>query len=96
MPDLVIGCEPVEGGGWHCSVTVGADADATTHEVSVDQDTLMDIAPGVLPEQLVRTSFEFLLEREPREAIMRRFELPIIGRFFGDYRDEVRRRLVPA
>ena len=32
---------------------------------------------------------------EPREAIMRSFELPIIGRFFGDYRDEMLRRLAP-
>jgi hypothetical protein len=47
------------------------------------------------PEELVRLSFEFLLEREPRESIMRSFELPIIGRFFGDYRDEMERRLAP-
>ena len=51
--------------------------------------------PGATPEELVRVSFEFLLEREPREAIMRQFELPIIGRFFGDYRDEMERRLSP-
>ena len=38
--------------------------------------------PGATPEELVRVSFEFLLEREPRESIMRRFELAIIGRFF--------------
>jgi hypothetical protein len=52
------------------------------------------MAPGVSPEELVRISFEFLLEREPRQSIMRSFELPIIGRFFGDYRDEMERRLV--
>ena len=75
-------------------MTIGDDAAATTHEVSVDRETLDDMAPGVTPEELVRTSFEFLLERESREAIMRSFELPIIGRFFGDYRDEMERRLV--
>lgn len=79
--------------GWQCTVTVGDDAGATTHEVSVDRLTLEDMAPGVTPEELVRVSFEFLLEREPRESIMRSFELPIIGRFFGDYRDEMERRL---
>ena len=87
-------CDPT-GDGWVCSVAVGEDAGATTHAVSVDRPTLDDIAPGVTPEELVRISFEFLLEREPRESIMRSFELPIIGRFFGDYRDEVERRLSP-
>ena len=80
--------------GWQCSVTVGDDPAATTHAVSVDRATLDDMAPGATPEELVRISFEFLLEREPRQSIMRSFELPIIGRFFGDYRDEIERRLV--
>ena len=94
VPRLIVGCEPREG-GWQCSVTIGDDAEATTHEVSVDRDTLDDLVQGVPPEQVVRTSFEFLLEREPREAIMRSFELPIITRFFGDYETEVARRLAP-
>lgn len=94
MPELppVVSCQPNES-GWQCLVTIGDDAGATTHEVSVDRETLADLAPGAPPEELVRISFEFLLEREPREAIMRSFELPIIGRFFGDYRDEILRRL---
>jgi hypothetical protein len=88
----IVLCEPSEA-GWHCTVTIGDDAGATTHEVSVDRDTLDDLAPGTPPEDLVRASFEFLLEREPRESIMRSFDLPIIGRFFADYPDEIRRRL---
>ena len=93
MTEPIVSCRPADS-GWHCSVTLGSDAAATSHEVSVDREVLEDIAPGATPEELVRVSFEFLLEREPREAIMRRFELPIIGRFFGDYRDEMLRRLV--
>ena len=89
--DVTVRCEATDD-GWHCSVTVGADADATAHEVSLDRGTLDDLAPGVTPDELVRASFEFLLEREPREAIMRRFELPLIGRFFADYPDEIRGR----
>jgi len=88
----VVSCQPNES-GWQCSVTIGDDPGATMHEVRVDRETLADLAPGAPPEELVRLSFEFLLENEPREAIMRSFELPIIGRFFGDYPDEIRRRL---
>jgi len=81
-------CEPREG-GWHCSVAL-AD---TEHSVQVDRPTLDDLAPGRTPEELVRASFVFLLEREPPGSIMRSFELPIIARFFADYPDEMRRRL---
>jgi hypothetical protein len=94
MTEPIVACLPAES-GWHCTVTLGDDERATTHEVSVDREVLDDLAPGATPEELVRVSFEFLLERESRESIMRRFELPIIGRFFGDYRDEMHRRLAP-
>jgi len=92
--NTTVRCEPTDG-GWQCSVTVGDDPGATVHDVTVDRETLDDLAPGMEPEELVRISFEFLLEREPRESIMRSFELPIIGRFFGNYRDEMERRLAP-
>ena len=85
-------CEPQEG-GWRCTVVVGDDPGATSHTVIVDRETLEDLAPAATPELLVSESFAFLLEREPRGSIMREFELPIIGRFFSDYPDEVRRRL---
>ena len=87
-----VACEPRDT-GWLCTVTIGTDPGATRHEVEVDREALDDLAPGRTPEELVRASFEFLLEREPRESIMRAFELPIIGRFFADYPEEIRRRL---
>lgn len=91
-PGVVVACESAEG-GWRCRVTVGGDAAATEHEVTLERETLDDLAPGVSPEALVAESFAFLLEREPREAIMRSFELPIIGRYFAEYPEEIRRRL---
>ena len=91
-PEPSVTCEP-QAGGWHCTVVIGDDPGATRHEVAVDRETLEDLAPSATPEVLVGESFAFLLEREPRESIMREFELPIIGRFFADYTDEIRRRL---
>jgi len=89
---LAVRCDPRDG-GWHCLITVGEDASATTHSVTVDRVTLEDLAPGATPELLVEASFTFLLEREDRSQILRSFELPVIGRYFGDYPDEIRRRL---
>ena len=87
-----VSCEPTAE-GWRCEVVVGEDAGATRHDVTLDRATLEDLAPGATPELLVGESFAFLLERESRESILRRFELPVIGRYFADSRDEVRRRL---
>ena len=44
-------------------------------------------------EQLVRKSFEFLLEREPKESILRSFNLTVISRYFPEYEREIRRAL---
>ena len=91
--EISVGCLP-EPDGWRCTVRVGDDAGATEHEVRVDREALVHLASeGTEPEDLVRASFEFLLDHEPRSAIMRRFELPIISRFFADYEGEIRRRL---
>jgi hypothetical protein len=80
--------------GFACEVTVGTDADATRHTVMVSRDDLADLAPGHYdPEELVRASFAFLLEREPRESILRRFDLPVIERYFPGYGTQMRRRL---
>ena len=44
---------------------------------------------GESPEDLIRRSFEFLLEREPKESILSRFHLSVIGRYFPDYEREI-------
>jgi hypothetical protein len=79
--------------GWRCQVTVGDDPGATQHEVTVDADTLLRLGGGGDPSDLVRESFHFLLEREPRTSILDSFELPIIGRYFSEYEDEIQRRM---
>jgi hypothetical protein len=85
-------CEP-QAGGWRCHVVLASAPGETEHEVLVDRETLDDLAPGATPESLVAESFRFLLEREPPGSILRTFELPIIGRYFGDYANEIRRRM---
>ncbi len=41
------------------------------------------------PEELVRKSFEFLLEREPKESILREFNLNVISKYFPEYEKEI-------
>jgi hypothetical protein len=66
-------------------VTVDDGRAATHHEVTVWPSDIERYAPGSTPEALLEASFDFLLEREPKEAILRRFELPVIERYFPEY-----------
>jgi len=62
------------------------DADgSSSHLVSVDSAAAARLAPGIAPERLVEASFRFLLDREPRQSILRRFDLPVISRYFPEY-----------
>jgi hypothetical protein len=58
----------------------------TTHEVSVKADYALKLTAGKLnTAQLVKKSFEFLLERESNTSILRSFDLSEIARYFPEY-----------
>jgi hypothetical protein len=67
---------------------------ATEHDVVVPEQYVDALGLADVPRSvLIEHSFRFLLEREPKEAIMRRFDLPVIERYFSEYPDEIARRL---
>jgi hypothetical protein len=49
--------------------------------------------PDIDCSELVRVSFEFLLEREPPTSILPSFGLDVVERYFPDYRRDMARRL---
>ncbi|MGH7558528.1 MAG: hypothetical protein ACREMD_12275 [Gemmatimonadota bacterium] len=70
------------------------DSDGSSeHRVTATADQVERFGAGATPETLIEESFRFLLEREPKESILGRFELPVIARYFPDYPEEIRRRL---
>lgn len=69
-------------------VTV-ADSTTTTHEVTVDPEYALKLAPNHDTECLIRASFGFLLAREPNTAILSRFDLSVISRYFPEYESEI-------
>ena len=71
-------------------VTVEEEGSRTVHDVTATADDVERYASGIAPERLVEASFEFLLEREPKEAILSRFALPVIERYFPEFPDLIR------
>lgn len=66
-------------------VTVDDGRSTTHHAVTVWPSDVARYAEHATPEELLEASFVFLLEREPKESILRTFELPVIERYFPDY-----------
>jgi len=75
-------------------VTVTEGRGETRHRVTLQKADYGDlVGDKASPEALVRQSFRFLLEREPKESILRSFDLMVIGRYFPEYRREIVKRL---
>jgi hypothetical protein len=75
-------------GGWVCEVAVDESGQRTAHTVTVSRASLARWGRGSdegAVQDLVRRSFEFLLEREPPGSILRRFDLTAIERHFPEY-----------
>lgn len=93
LPRIEVATLPQPGGDWLCQVIVADARSRTEHRVRVTQADLERLAPGTSdPTDLVRRSFVFLLEREPKESILRAFDLSVIGRYFPEYEATIRRR----
>ena len=81
-------------GGTTYRVTVLEDDGRTDHEVTVTPADLRRYAPaGTTAERLLHASFEFLLARESKRSILRRFDVSVIERYFPEYPQEIAKGL---
>ena len=73
-------------------VTVEERGSSTRHVVTLDNGYYEKLTHGrILKEELIEKSFEFLLRREPQEAILSSFNLRVINRYFPEYEAMIRR-----
>ena len=79
----------------HFRVHVIEAGSKSTHQVTLDPKDYARLAGATAePEELIRKSFQFLLEREPKESILSRFDLSVISRYFPEYDREIKKRLL--
>jgi hypothetical protein len=72
------------------AVVVEEEGSKTQHIVSLDDDYYYLLTQGKLgKEGLIRKSFQFLLEREPKESILSRFNLKVIRSYFPEFEREI-------
>lgn len=70
-------------------VTVTEAGSSSTHEVTVGPEELALPGEKTSADELVEASFRFLLDREPKESILPKFDLSVISRYFPEYSDRI-------
>ena len=84
MPTIKVSKSEIET-GWIFEVNV-SNGNSTTHRVDLTREYYEHLPlSDTTPTKLVEGSFRFLLEREPKEMIMRTFDLKIISHYFPEY-----------
>ncbi|MEH2513525.1 hypothetical protein V1291_004879 [Nitrobacteraceae bacterium AZCC 1564] len=70
----------------------------TRHHVTLARETCERLTMGThtpenSPENCIKAAFQFLLEREPKESILRSFDITVISRYFPEFERELPRYL---
>jgi hypothetical protein len=66
-------------------VTINSGGSSTRHRVTMSKSDYQRLAHGHAADLCVRAAFLFLLDRGPKESILRAFDVSMIGRYFPDF-----------
>jgi hypothetical protein len=67
-------------------VTIRDATGASAHAVTLSRPDYERLTAGrQTPEQCIDAAFRFLLDREPKEAILRRFNIGVIATYFPEF-----------
>jgi hypothetical protein len=79
-----------EGDPMEFQVRVKEGGSETTHRVTMKRSTHEALTKGAhSPERCVEAAFEFLLDREPKESILGRFDITVISRYFPEFEGQL-------
>ena len=93
MSDIQIESAGEGSGATRFRVTIREGDSASDHVVSVTEGDYRRMGEGFGSyEDFVRATFEFLLEREPKDSILAEFDVSVIPRYFPEYEKEMTAR----
>jgi hypothetical protein len=79
-----------EGDPLDFEVIVRQENGETSHRVTMSRITYRQLTRGeYTPEQCLKAAFRFLLDREPKESILARFDVTVISRYFPEFEREL-------
>lgn len=91
MSGAVVSAEIVsdDARAYRLTVRVREGRGETTHEVTLARELLTRLGGGESAEAFAKRCFAFLLEREPKESILRSFDVSVIARYFPEFEREI-------
>ena len=88
----MINVETIDNNTFKVSVTKNA---STVHIVLLNDRFHLDVSNNKLTKtELITKSFEFLLERESNQSILKKFNLEVISQYFPEYFDEIKKLIL--
>ena len=83
-----------EGDPLEFEVVVREGRGETRHHVTMSRQMWERLTAGMhMLERCLEAAFRFLLDREPKESILGRFDAMVISRYFPDFERELSRYL---
>jgi len=79
--------------GWKFDVTIVEKGSETKHTVTMSDDFYNSLNTEESPDKVIEESFRFLLEKEPKESILRSFDVTVISNYFPDYKETLINKL---
>ena len=78
-------------------VVVTTGGSTSRHEVTMSRADYERFSGGRRsPEAVIAAAFRFLLDREPKESILERFDVDVIGTYFPEFDRDLSSYLDPA
>ena len=75
-------------------VTIREAGRESRHEVTISRADCERLGAGRhTPERCIDAAFRFLLDREPKESILRRFDIGVISNYFPEFEQVLPRYL---
>ena len=85
----MISVEAIDNNSFKVSVTKDS---STEHIVLLSDRFHQDVTNNKLTKtELITHSFEFLLQRESNQSILKKFNLEVISQYFPEYIDEIKK-----
>jgi hypothetical protein len=74
-------------------VTVTNNGTDTVHSVSMSRSYYSGLSTKKQPWEVIEKSFRFLLDKETKEEILAEFDIPIITRYYPEFKDFLKKEL---
>ena len=78
---------------WRFNIVVEEGGKKTKHSVSMSKDFYESLGVEVAAWKVIETSFRFLLDHEPKESILSKFDITVISHYFPEFKEQLMKKL---